>query len=99
MVRVEKEENEISAAWKVYKSEQKERRNHRRDKRIEELERFCKVFGASMKKLTDYQVRITYGTKIVDVFITHNKYHDVVKNKRGNIKPNLTTFLTKYLSK
>ncbi len=67
--------------WKQYKSEQKIRRAERlpeRQKEIEALSEQCEV-----KKLTEFQYRIN---GVLDLYPTHNLFHHITKNKRGNYK-------------
>ena len=65
--------------WDTYKEEQKKRRAERLPRRSRELLSLRKE-GFKIEQKTRYHFRVK---DVLDVWPTHNRYHDLKNNKRG----------------
>ena len=74
--------------FREHRKEQKKRRAERLPRRIELIMKL-KDFGFTVEALTEYQYRVSRPEKLyrkIDIYPIHLRYHDINKNKRGQIK-------------
>lgn len=73
--------------WEEYRRAQQQRREKRLPKRQILIESISKIKGFTVKKITEYQFRITHerSEKIVDIYPIHLRYHVVNTGKRGQV--------------
>lgn len=84
--------SESSEAWADYKDEQRERRAARLAVRTEQI-LGLREKGYAVRRLTDYQYRVN---EAVDLYPTHNLFHDLKTGTRNNYQDAEKFILTKY---
>jgi hypothetical protein len=65
---------------------------------LDKLEKWCKANPVSFYHVTDYQIRVTKGTRKLDLFPKTGKYHDIGSNKRGFVEERVAEFLDKFFN-
>ena len=88
----DKGKSELSEAWTEYKDEQRERRAARLEKRTEQI-LSLREKGYKVHRFTDYQYRINDA---VDLYPTHNLFHDLKTGVRNNYQEAEQFILKKY---
>lgn len=88
----DKGRSELSEAWDEYKDAQKERRTARLATRHEQI-LGLKEKGYTVRRLTDYQYRVN---EAVDLYPTHNLFHDLKTGVRNNYQDAEAFILKKY---
>lgn len=88
----DKGKSELSEAWGEYKDEQRERRAARLEKRTEQI-LSLREKGYKVHRFTDYQYRINDA---VDLYPTHNLFHDLKTGVRNNYQDAEQFILKKY---
>lgn len=73
---------ELKDFWKEYKDEQKVRRAERLPIRTEALVSL-RSEGFKVVRKTDYHYRVNDR---LDIWLIHNRYHDILLNRRGGFK-------------
>lgn len=88
--------NDETEGWKVHKAEQKDRRAKRVAERKQIIKDTASVLGLVHRVLTPYQIRLSGQGKMVDLYLTHGRYHDIVNNKRGEIGRDFKQFIINF---
>lgn len=88
------EVNETNALWRGHKELQRARRNKRRPERMAKI-LALRQEGFSIEVITEYQVRVN---RRLDIWLTHNRYHDIKENKRGGF-PDVQVFVREFFKK
>ena len=83
--------NEGAKDWDSYKDAQKERRLERLPIRTAQVESL-RDLGYKVEKKTEYQFRIN---DVLDLYLIHNRYHDIKRNKRGGY-PDAIEFVKRF---
>ncbi len=74
--------NETNELWRGLRELQRARRNQRRPERMRKL-LALRMEGFSIEVISEYQVRVN---RRLDIWLTHNRYHDIEKNVRGGFR-------------
>jgi hypothetical protein len=77
--------------WRGYREEQRKRRAARLPKRTEAL-LALRAEGYEIEKKTEYHFRVNGR---LDVWPTHNRYHDIRTGKRGGY-PDIVRFIKRF---
>jgi len=83
--------SDLGDNYRAMREAQKERRAERLPKRAAEILALADQ-GFSVECVTEYQYRINGR---LDLYPTHNRYHDVLKNRRGGYR-NATEFVKSF---
>lgn len=86
--------NDTNALWRQHKELQRLRRNKRRPERMDKLLTLRKE-GFSIELKSEYCVRINGR---LDIWLTHNRYHDIRENKRGGFVE-VQTFVRRFFQR
>lgn len=73
--------------WEEYRRAQQQRRSERLPKRQSLIEKIGAIKEFSVRKITDYQFRITHARseKVIDIYPIHLRWHIINTNERGQV--------------
>lgn len=73
--------------WRALKAASKQHRTDKQEWSKELLQDWANDNGVEMKIIADWQIRLSKGHKIIDIYPQRQKYHQIQpNNKRGGYK-------------
>lgn len=87
-------DEDVKEAWREYREEQVVRRQERLPRRTAQL-LTLRNEGFEIEQKSPYQFRVN---GVLDVWLTHNRYHDIKANKRGGF-PDVAVFVRRFFAR
>lgn len=79
--------------YKELREQTKERKKNRQDANAIVVVNWCELNNVKCNQINPYQMRISDGTVIMDIFLQSKKWHNITLNKRGIIRTTIYKFL------
>lgn len=66
--------SDMGETWRAFKDESRKRKQEKKEELVPLLEKACQESGISLEKITEYQWRMGYNNKRLDIYPSTMKY-------------------------